>query len=79
MNATVPTERRYGVNAIRPDGISEDPTRCAEAVWNKDDFATRQCTRKRGHGPNGDYCVQHATMHHKEAERRRKWPRNHAV
>jgi hypothetical protein len=23
----------------------------------------RQCTRKRGHGPNGEYCRQHSKKH----------------
>ena len=35
-----------------------DATRCAAEVW--DGYETRQCARKRGHGPHGAYCKQHA-------------------
>lgn len=50
--------RRYGEWAGAPRGFPEDPRRCVEAVWVG--WHERQCTRKRGHGPNGEYCKQHA-------------------
>lgn len=36
----------------------EDPTRCIERVHSGWYFV--QCTRKRGHGPTGEYCKQHS-------------------
>lgn len=33
----------------------EDKTRCVEEVSGQ-----HQCSRKRGHGPGGEYCRQHA-------------------
>jgi hypothetical protein len=53
--------RRYGRWAGNPQGMKEDVTRCAwivcEARW-----IPRQCARKRGHGPDGLLCRQHARM-----------------
>ena len=57
------SERRYGLGVGRPYGLPEDPERCVErikmGVWIRD----RQCRRKRGKGPDGLYCSQHARMH----------------
>jgi hypothetical protein len=54
--------RRYGKWAGRPDGVKEDITLCvrqvARSVGRSTDFG--QCLRKRGHGPNGEYCKAHA-------------------
>ena len=51
--------RRYGVWAGEPKGYPEDMTQCVAEVGN---FASifYQCSRKRGHGPDGLYCKQHA-------------------
>jgi hypothetical protein len=49
--------RTYGKSAGDPAGTPEDPERCVVAVpygWH-----SAQCLRKRGHGPNGEYCHQH--------------------
>lgn len=47
--------RRYGV-LERP----EDPKRC-RAERSVGDF-TSQCRRRRGHGPDGAFCSQHASF-----------------
>jgi hypothetical protein len=53
------TKRRYGVWAGRPEGnADEDETHCIEEVHDK--FVGYQCSRRRGYGPNGLYCKQHA-------------------
>jgi hypothetical protein len=48
-------ERRY-----------KDPTRCIEEVWSPG--YPQQCSRKRGHGPDGLHCKQHAKKHNMEAQ-----------
>jgi len=50
--------RRYNKWAGNPLGTPEDPTRCIAEVW--DGWFSHQCKRKRGHGPNAEYCKQHA-------------------
>lgn len=52
--------RRYGQWAGNPNGIAEDDTRCREEVWPRDGWMPYQCRRKRGHGPKGEFCKQHA-------------------
>ena len=52
--------RRYGQWAGFPQGRAEDKNRCAEEIWPYPGWVPRQCTRKRGHGPGGQYCKQHA-------------------
>lgn len=52
--------RRYNEWAGNPKGIPEDPTRCIKEVWDPNGWLSHQCRRKRGHGPNGEYCKQHA-------------------
>ena len=47
--------RFYG----RDDKIKEDFSRCIEEVWETGAWTQYQCSRKRGHGPNGLYCKQH--------------------
>lgn len=50
--------RRYGRYQHK-----EDLTKCVESVWRNDGarFGTsHQCERKRGFGPNGEFCKQHS-------------------
>lgn len=55
-----PGERRYANWAGNPKGIAEDLDCCVETVYGKGRFVPGQCSRKRGHGPNGEFCKQHA-------------------
>lgn len=50
--------RRYGRWGGKPEGVAEDKSRCVVAVYHNVTFA--QCSRKRGHGPDGTLCRQHA-------------------
>lgn len=53
--------RRYGIWAGNPKGHLEDLSRCVEEVWPTTGFGIPyQCLRKRGHGPIGLHCKQHA-------------------
>lgn len=54
-------ERRYGQWVGNERGVREDPARCIEEVPSG--WLFKQCARKRGHGPNGTYCKQHAKRH----------------
>ena len=57
------SKRRYGKWAANPNGDAEDVTQCVQGVspqWCR--WLTLQCSRKRGHGPDGLYCRQHATL-----------------
>lgn len=48
-------ERTYGVN-----GCPEDVVCCIEKVYPPGRWmSSKQCSRKRGHGPDGLYCKQH--------------------
>jgi len=58
--------RMYGADGFSK-GDSEDPERCIASVWYK--FSEYQCARKRGYGPDGAYCEQHA----KQKEEEKKW------
>ncbi len=49
----------YGQWAGDKKGVPEDKTRCIKGVFG-DFHYTHQCNRKRGHGPEGLYCKQHA-------------------
>jgi len=49
--------RRYGDN-----GNPEDIDRCIACVSDSSGWHFYQCSRKRGHGPDGLYCKQHATI-----------------
>ena len=64
--------RRYGKWAGCSIGTAEDETKCIAEVGSRDSMITvyYQCNRKRGHGPDGAYCKQHARM---RAERRSFW------
>ena len=57
------TMRVYGQWAGNPKGVPENPAKCVESVYSKADLRCRQCSRKRGFGPNGEYCRQHAKRH----------------
>ena len=50
--------RFYGKWAGNPSGTKEDPSKCVVEVYRGIRFY--QCARKRGYGPNGMYCKQHA-------------------
>lgn len=63
------TLRRYGEWAGNPRGIREDITRCIEEVSPPPGWISKQCTRKRGHGPAGEYCAQHAKRHAARVDR----------
>lgn len=54
------SERRYDQWAGNPKGQPEDKTRCIEEVVDFTGWHQYQCQRKRGYGPNGEYCKQHA-------------------
>lgn len=55
-----PGMRRYGTWAGNPKGQPENVTRCVEQVHRSFTAISGQCSRKRGHGPCGEYCKQHA-------------------
>ena len=62
--------RRYGQWAGNSKGTEEDPKRCIKEVWPPSvSWSPYQCSRKRGHGPDGLYCVQHGKM---EIERKKE-------
>lgn len=52
--------RRYGQWAGNERGVLMDITRCVEEVWPQVGWVPYQCTRLRGHGPDGEFCRQHA-------------------
>jgi len=52
--------RVYDQWAGNPKGISEDPSRCVAEVSDFTGWHSNQCSRKRGYGPNDEYCKQHA-------------------
>ena len=53
-------KKRYGQWSGNPRGVPYNPEHCVEGVWG--DYIERQCSRKKGHGPDGLYCKQHAKM-----------------
>jgi len=56
-------ERRYVVWPGYSTGIHENKTRCVASVAPTYPTVVPikfQCSRKRGHGPGGEYCRQHA-------------------
>lgn len=63
-----PHDGRYGSNATNGfRGAPEDPARCVEEVWNGPrGMTSSQCSRKRGHGPNNEWCKQHAKQQKEE-------------
>lgn len=65
--------RRYGRWAGNPKGVSEDVGQCVEEVYPGENqgWVPRQCSRKRGYGPEGLYCKQHG----EKATRRERYAR----
>lgn len=54
-------KERYGKWGGQPNGVAVDPSRCAEEVHpNERGALWSQCSRKRGHGPEGAFCKQHS-------------------
>lgn len=52
-------KRLYDVWAGNPRGTQEDETRCVASVpYSR--CLYQQCSRRRGHGREGLFCVQHA-------------------
>ncbi len=60
------THRIYDVWAGNPKGTLEDGARCIKTVWIR--WHDHQCLRKRGHGPDGLYCKQHAATKERRAD-----------
>ena len=53
-------KKAYGAWAGFPSGHEPDHSRCCAEVWSRERWARAyQCTKKRGHGPDGAYCKQH--------------------
>lgn len=65
------TPRRYGDWAGNPKGHAEDTKRCIVEVWptSGNGWIPYQCSRKRGHGPDGLYCKQHGAKEEKRQSR----------
>lgn len=60
--------RIYGAWAGNPHGVLEDKTRCIKEVYPQGNtWIPYQCQRKRGYGPGGLYCKQHAEKLKKES------------
>lgn len=56
-------KRRYGCWAGRPNGRGEDVMCCIEQIHRKHTTILGQCSKKRGFGPNGEFCKQHARFY----------------
>lgn len=52
---------KYRIGLTHSDGRT-DATKCAVAVCSHYPYGRHQCRRKRGLGPDGAYCWQHARM-----------------
>ncbi len=53
--------RRYGEWAGSPKGSPEDKLRCvAEIAEGGRSIHFQQCSKRRGHGPDGLFCGLHA-------------------
>ena len=55
-------KRRYACWSGQPNGVPERMEKCIVQVHGTGmrGMIGRQCDRNRGHGPNGEYCKQHA-------------------
>lgn len=53
-------KRRYDQWAGNPAGRIENMEHCAMEIPSPPSWHYAQCGRKRGHGPNGEFCKQHA-------------------
>jgi len=54
-------KRRYGKWAGNEKGKAENPINCVYEIFSARNCIGYQCHRKRGYGPDGLYCKQHAT------------------
>ena len=56
---------RYAIHQrVKPKGFAPDPAKCAAGVSVRlRGWTEWQCSRKRGHGPEGAFCRQHARKH----------------
>ena len=54
--------RHYGKWICDPKGRRENKNNCIWEIFPKGHWTPYQCTRKRGYGPGGLYCKQHAKM-----------------
>jgi hypothetical protein len=52
--------RVYGAWAGYPKGHQENPFHCIAGVYAHGRMIEHQCQKKRGYGPDGLYCKQHA-------------------
>ena len=57
-----PLLRVYDTGTAIARNDPEDPICCIEEVNDSGGWHSYQCTRKRGYGPKGEYCKQHARM-----------------
>ena len=60
MGIWKPEDGRYGAWAGFPKGRQEDKQRCVAEVQDRTGWHFYQCSRKRGFGPDGEWCKQHA-------------------
>lgn len=65
--------RFYGRWAGNERGFPEDTTRCIKSIFRDGSFISSQCSRKRGHGPNGLYCKQHGKAQERTNELLKKY------
>ena len=61
--------RVYGEWAGNPRGNKENTEHCIEEIFER--FRSKQCTRKRGNGPDGLLCKQHAKRQEEMLERKK--------
>lgn len=73
-------QKSYGAWAGDPVGRAPDYTRCCTAVASRERWSKYfQCSKPRGHGPDGAYCKQHdpeavkARKEASEAKWKNKW------
>lgn len=53
--------RRYGLSHRDQEGVIENPRHCIMAVDDPEQTTLRyQCGERRGHGPAGLFCTEHA-------------------
>lgn len=60
--------RIYSKWGGNPRGTAENVMHCIEAVYPPGNWYSVQCSRKRGHGPDGLYCKQHGKRKEYRAE-----------
>lgn len=66
MSLTSYHKERYGQWAGQPNGWPAVPSRCAAQVPMTMGMRFKQCSRHRGHGPEGAFCKQHAKKFREE-------------